>query len=119
MATDISADLHGLDYSDKVNLIRTARTYNYSLTASDGGTVSFKVESVQPPLLGEMGGNDYYTIIEPKVKVSSGHTHNGSFTVPKTQLTASESTDQTIIQLTFAREALSDGVNYDLHFEPA
>jgi len=119
MSTTISGDLYGVDYSDKYELVRTARTYKYDLTASGGGKVSFKVEWFSPPLLGEVGVSGHWYVLEDKSKVASGTTLNGSFTVPKHQIDSSSSSDQTQIRLTFSREFASAGANYKLFFEPA
>lgn len=119
MSTTLSGDLHDLDYSDKFELVRTARTYNYELTASGGGKVSFKVEWYHPPLLGEVGVSGQWWSLEDKSKVASGTTLNGSFIVPKHNIDSSSSSDQTQIRLIFSREFASAGVNYKLFFEPA
>jgi hypothetical protein len=119
MSTTISNDLYDLDYSDKFELVRTARTYNYELTASGGGRVSFKIEWYSPPLLGEVGVSGHWYDLEDKSKVASGTTLNGSFTVPKHQIDSSSWSDQTQLRLTFSREFASAGVSYKLFFEPA
>jgi hypothetical protein len=116
MSTTLSGELHNLDYNDDFQLTRTARTYNYDLTPSDGGKVSFKVESFQPHY---PGINSKWTTIEDKSKVSSGATLNGSFTVPKTKISDTQSSDSTLIRVTFAREVASAGVDYKLVFSPA
>lgn len=119
MSTTINGDLHNLDYSDHCEFVRTARIYNYELTASGGGKVSFKVEFFSPPLLGEVGVSGHWYVLEDKSKIASGTTLKGSFTVPKTQLSSSSTSDQTQIRLTFSRALASKGVDYRLFFEPA
>ena len=116
MSTTLSGDLHNLDYSDDYQLTRTADSYKYELTPSGGGRVSFKVESFQPHY---PGIPSKWTTIEDKSKVSSGATLNGSFTVPSTQISASDSTNSTLIRVTFSREFASNGVDYKLYFYPA
>jgi hypothetical protein len=118
MSTTIQGDLHNTDYSDKIELVRTARAYKYEVSASGGGTVSFKMEYFQPALLGETGGRDQWWTIEDKSKVASGATLTGSFTVPRTQLTSTTDTDSTRIRATFSREFASTGVDYTLLFYP-
>jgi hypothetical protein len=116
MSTTLSGELHNLDYSDDYQLTRTADSYKYELTPSGGGRVSFKVESFQPHY---PGIPSKWTTIEDKSKVSSGATLNGSFTVPSTQISASDSTNSTLIRVTFSREFASNGVDYKLYFYPA
>ena len=119
MSTTISGDLHHTDYSDKVELVRTARAYDYELSASGGGKVAFKAEFYAPPLLGEVGTHGQWYPLEDKVKVESGDTFNGSFTVPRTQISSSSYSDDTQIRLHFSREFASTGVDYKLTFQPA
>jgi hypothetical protein len=57
--------------------------------------------------------------IEDKSKVATGATLKGSFTVPVTQISANDSTNSTLIRVTFSREFASDGVDYNLYFYPA
>jgi len=116
MSTTLSGDLHNLDYSDDYQLTRTADTYKYELTPSDGGKVSFRVESFQPHYPGIPSN---WSTIEDKSKVASGATLTGTFTVPPTKISATDSTNSTLIKVTFSREVLSAGVDYKLVFYPA
>ena len=116
MSTTLSGDLHNLDYSDDYQLTRTADVYKYELTPSDGGRVSFRVESFQPHY---PGISSKWSTIEDKSKVASGATLTGSFTVPPTKISATDSTNSTLIKVTFSREVLSAGVDYKLVFYPA
>lgn len=118
MSTTIKGSLSGTDYSDKYELSRQARTYEYKLTASDGGKVSFKVEKYSPPLLGESGGGQWYTI-EDKSRVASGTSFEGRFVVPETVLSSSSTSEWSTIRITFSRKALSHAVGYEFYFEPA
>src|SRR5437773_573331 len=108
MSTTLKGDLHHTDYSDSFELARLPRTYTYSLSASDGGKVSLKIETYAPALLGESGGGHWYTT-EEKSKIASGTTLNGEFTVGKTALSSSSYADYTTIKITFSRELASDG----------
>src|SRR5215831_7183274 len=101
MSTTLSGDLHNLDYSDDYELTRTADTYKYELTPSNGGKVSFRVESFQPHY---PGIPSQWTTIEDKSKVASGATLTGNFTVPPTQISSTSSTNSTLIRVTFSRE---------------
>ncbi|HWB96463.1 MAG TPA: hypothetical protein VG672_07165 [Bryobacteraceae bacterium] len=116
MSTTLSGELHNLDYSDDYQLTRTARLYNYELTPSGGGKVSFKIESFQPHY---PGISSKWTTIEDKSKVSSGATLTGSFAVPVTKISDTNSTNSTLIRVTFSREIASSGVDYKLVFYPA
>lgn len=116
MSTTLSGSLYNLDYSDDYQLTRTARDYKYELTPSGDGRVSFKVESFQSHFPGIP--SKWSTIVD-KSKVASGATLTGSFTVPPTQISASASTDSTLIRVTFSREFASAGVDYNLFFYPA
>src|SRR6478672_10555362 len=116
MSTTLSGGLHSLDYSDDYQLTRNAASYNYELTPSSGGRVSFKVESFQPHY---PGISSKWTTIEDKSKVATGATLTGTFTVPTTKISATDSTNSTLIKVTFSREVLSAGVDYKLVFYPA
>ena len=116
MSTTLSGDLHNLDYSDDYELTRSADTYKYELTPSNGGKVSFRVESFQPHY---PGIPSQWTTIEDKSKVASGATLTGNFTVPPTQVSSTSSTNSTLIRVTFSREFASSGVDYKLVFYPA
>ena len=67
--------------------------------------MSFRVESYQPHYPG-IGSK--WTTIEDKSKVASGATLTGSFTVPSTKISDTDS-----------REVASSGVDYKLVFYPA
>ena len=116
MATTLSGELHSLDYSDQYDLTRNADVYKYELTPSGGGRVSFRVESFQPHY---PGISSKWTTIEDKSKVTSGATLTGTFTLPNTRISDTDSTNSTLMRVTFSREALSSGVDYKLVFYPA
>jgi hypothetical protein len=90
------------------------------MTASGGGRASFKVEWYQPhfPDLPKGANQGWATLVE-KSKIASGVTASGEFTVPKTLNGPSSSVSSTEIRMTFAREVLSDGVDYNLTYDPA
>ena len=116
MSTTLSGGLHGLDYSDDYQLTRNAGSYNYELTPSGGGRVGFKVESFQPHYPGIASK---WTTIADKSKVVSGAKLSDTFAVPVTQISDKDSTNSTLIRVTFSREFASDGVDYKLYFSPA
>jgi hypothetical protein len=106
---------NALHYGDDFQLTRTARLYNYELTPSGGGKVSFKVESFQPHYPGIPSKR---STIKDKSEAASGATLNGSFTVPVTRISDTNPTDSTLIRVTFSREVASSGVDYRLAFFP-
>ena len=112
MATYLRGALYGTDYKDSFQLLRHQQTYNYTLTASGGGRVAFKVEQwkVEP----SHGPVEKWYVIEEKSKVQSGTTLNGTFTV-----SVEPGEAQSSILLTFTREFLSAGVDFELSFAPA
>jgi hypothetical protein len=86
MSTTITGDLHGFNTKDQSEISRVACKYDYSVKASDGGTLRFKVEHYtgdQIALDGDALKGEWETI-EERIKIESGHTTTGSFTVPET-----------------------------------
>ena len=118
MSTTIKGDLHGLNTEDKCELGREARTYDYSVKASGGGTLRFKVEHYTGDQLGV--GADYvkgkWITIEERIKIESGHTTTGSFTLPTT-LNAPDG--QGSMRLIFSRGLGTKGVDYEFFMEPS
>lgn len=117
MATTISNDLHGVDYSDVFEYSRKPNGFNYTLRASGGGKVSFKAEYYQPALIGETGTSGQWYTMEEKSQVTSGTTSSGSFTVPEVKLSSSVTAEKTTIRLTFSRALLSEGVDYEFYMQ--
>jgi hypothetical protein len=118
MSTTIKGDLHGFNTEDKCELGRQARKYNYSVQASGGGTLRFKAEHFTGDELGV--GADYvkgkWVTIEERIKIESGHTTTGSFTLPTTR-NAPEGTGS--LRLIFSRGLGTKGVDYEFFMEPA
>jgi len=118
MSTTISGELHGTDTKDTFDYARLARKYNYTVKASGGGTLRFKAEHYTGDQLGI--GADYvkgkWVTIEERVKIESGHTMTGSFTVPHT-LNMDE--DEGSLRLIFSRGLGTKGVDYEFFMEPA
>jgi hypothetical protein len=119
MSYTISGQLHGTDYSDPYTVTRSSGPYSYEMTPSGGGRASFKVEWYQPhfPDLPK-GTKEGWATLEDKSKIASGVTASGTFTVPKTLNGPNSSVDSTEIRLTFAREFLSEKVDYKLVYNP-
>lgn len=112
MSTTLSGELHCTDYNDSYQLLRIPRAYSYRLTASGGGKLAFKIEQF---MVDETKGPaEAWYIIEEKSKIQSGTTLTGTFTVLE-----EPNESQSSIKVTFLREFLSHGVDYNLFFEPA
>ncbi len=118
MSTSVSGELHGTDTKDTCVFGRKTRKYNYTVKASGGGTLRFKAEHFTGDQLGV--GADYvkgkWVTIEERVKIESGHTLTGSFTLPHT-LNMDE--DEGSLQLIFSRGLGTQGVDYEFTMEPA
>jgi len=110
MSTTITGNLFDLDTVDAIEYSRVPRDYNYTLKATGGGKLSFKIEHSSVPL-GSSGGS--WSTIEEKSKVESGHTQSGSFTA------AASGSANSHLKFTFSRAALTKGVSYELYFSPA
>ena len=118
MSTTASGELHGLDTKDTCEYTREARKYNYTVKASGGGTLRFKAEYFTGDQLGV--GADFvpgkWLTIEERVKIESGHTLTGSFTL----IPLYTSTDnQGLLRLIFSRGLGTKGVDYEFFMEPA
>jgi hypothetical protein len=114
MSTTLSGELHNVDYSDSFQLLRIPRTYSYRLTASGGGKLALKVEQFKVDET--KGPEEMWYKIEEKSEIQDGTTLNGMFTVVPE---AGPGESQQSIRITFLREFLSHGVDYELFFEPA
>jgi hypothetical protein len=118
MSTSVSGELHGVDTKDTCEYTRVARKYNYSVKASGGGTLRFKAEHFTGDQLGV--GADYvkgkWVTIEERVKIESGHTLTGSFTLPTT---LNMPDDRGSLRLIFSRGLGTQGVDYEFFMEPA
>lgn len=118
MSTTVSGELHGTDTKDTFELARQTRNYDYSVKASGGGTLRFKIEHYTGDQLGV--GADYvkgkWITIEDRSKIESGHTCKGSFTLPGTLNMAD---GMGSLKLIFSRGLGTKGVDYEFFMEPA
>ena len=103
----VTGTLHGLDYGDNVIDELTQGIYDYTLTASGGGRLAFKVEAHQ-----HVGDKDreHWVTVEEKSKVQSGTALKGDFAADDNLKATCE------IRFNFNREVFSDGVDYLLTF---
>jgi hypothetical protein len=103
----ITGTLHGLDYGDNKIETLSQGIYDYTLTASGGGRLAFKVEAHQ-----HVGAADrqHWVTVEEKSKVQSGTGLEGDFAADDNLNATCE------IRFNFNREVLSDGVDYVLTF---
>jgi hypothetical protein len=100
--TTISGDLHNADYGDNVVRDMTAGVYEYTLTASDGGKLTFKVEC--------KNDRDNWETIEERQKIRDAEV-NGHFTV------LDQTGGSSDVRFNFNREFLGKGVDYVLEYE--
>ena len=118
MATTITGELHGLDTKDTSEISRLPRAYNYSVSASGGGTLRFKVEYYtgdEIALPGD-GVNGSWVTLEDRQKIDSGNTLNGAFTLPHA---VEPSQAETLLRLIFSRGMGTQGVDYNFQMSPA
>ena len=113
MSTTISGSLHDFDTKDTYEKLRVARRYTYTLRATGGGKLRFKLKYYSPPELAEAGNGEWY-VLEDRSKIAGGTTLNGSFTVPETWASG-----KTSLKFIFSRGALTEGVEYEFYMEPA
>ena len=92
-----------MDY-DGAETLETG-TYDYTLTATREGKLSFKVQAR------EFEGNDSWDTIEEKSKIRGGTTLQGSFFAESPPLD-----DEATIRFNFNREFASRAVGYELDF---
>lgn len=115
MSTTITNDLHGTNTSDMFEFLRDARKYNYSVRASGGGNLSFRVEWMLTMHPQGQPNKEIWSKIEDKSKIQSGTTLNGSFSAPE----SFPKSGQARIRLYFTRAVLSEGVDYHFEMSPA
>jgi hypothetical protein len=118
MSTTVKGDLTGFDTEDRCEYARIARDYNYTVTASGGGTLRFKAERYTGDQIGP--GTEFHKghweTIEERIKIESGHTTTGRFTLP---VTSGNPNDMGALRLIFSRGVGTKGVSYDFTMEPA
>src|SRR5687768_10944726 len=110
MSTSISGELHGLNTKDTRELGRVPRRYDYSVKASGGGTLRFKVEHYTGDQLG-VGADEVkgrWLTIEERIKIESGHTTTGSSTLPAMGVAAD---GEATMRLIFSRGLGTKGVD--------
>jgi hypothetical protein len=115
MSTTITNDLHGTNTSDMFELLREARKYNYTVSASGGGKLSFRVEWMSTLHPQGQPNKELWSKIEDKSKIQSGTELKGSFTAPE----SFPKSGQARIRLYFTRAILSEGVDYKFTMSPA
>ena len=118
MSTTITGELHGLNTKDTCELGREPRKYDYSVKATGGGTLRFKVDHFTGDQHG-VGADDVqgsWVTIEERIKIESDHTTTGSFTLPAMGLAAD---GDATMRLIFSRGLGTQGVDYEFFMEPA
>ncbi len=118
MSTSITGELHGLNTKDTCELGRLPRTYDYTVKASGGGTLRFKVDHFTGDQIG-VGADDVdgkWLTIEERIKIESDHTTTGRFTLPAVGVAAD---GEATMRLIFSRGLGTKGVDYEFFMEPA
>jgi hypothetical protein len=118
MSTTMSGELHSFDTKDSSEISRVPGAYTYTVSASGGGTLRFKIEyfsgdEIAPP--GDAVHGQWLTL-EDRQKIDSGNSLNGSFTLPKS---ANASETETQLRLIFSRGLGTVGVDYQFAMQLA
>jgi hypothetical protein len=117
MATTITGSLKSLDTKDTFTIHRKPNVFDYTVSASGGGTLRFKVQAYQPPLVGEVGTKGSWVTIRSRIKVDSGKTKTGTFTVPVTKLSSTQDAEKTEVKVILSRGVGTKGVEYDVELK--
>jgi hypothetical protein len=115
MSTTITNDLHGTNTSDMFEFLREARKYNYTVSASGGGRVAFRVDVMSTMHPQGSPNKEIWVTIEDKSKIQSGTELKGSFTAPE----SFPKSGQARLRFYFTRAVLSEGVDYKFEMSPA
>lgn len=117
MATSVSIsdDLKKTDYSDSNTIGFDIGTYDYTFKVDGGGRASLKIEAASYVLQGEKGKKSWRTIVD-KQKVVSGSTLTGSITLVNS-FADEKAAEIAEVKVTFSREFLGKGVEYDFTME--
>jgi hypothetical protein len=118
MSTTIKGDLHSLDTKGTSDLYKTPGKYKYTVSATGGGKLRFKVKYYSgdeySPFPGDGLKGKWYTLVK-REKVDSGAILSGSFDLP--QSLGGQSTTQ--LRLIFSRGFATTGVDYDFSMQAA
>jgi hypothetical protein len=100
-------------------LLRDARKYKYTVSASGGGKLAFRVECLSTWHEQGRPNHELWSVIEDKSKIESGTTLNGSFNAPASYTATGATPPQSLLRIYFTRAVLSEGVNYKFEMSPA
>ena len=100
--TTITGDLHNANYGNNEEREMEADDYKYTLTASDGGKLTFKVEC--------RNDRNNWETIEERQKIRDAEV-TGHFTV------LNQTGGWSDVRFNFNREFLGNGVDYVLDYE--
>ncbi|WP_164115243.1 hypothetical protein [Sphingorhabdus sp. Alg239-R122] len=113
----IRNDLRKGDYRDAFDRYLEPGRYRYTLTASGGGKVAFKVREHTRQGEGKRI-RKWKILIEPKSRISGGSELDGEFLVHEDKLFRdSEPAETTRTQFIFTRKAFSAGVDYEIDYD--
>ncbi len=118
MSTTVKGDLHSFNTEDKRDLWMDPGKYKYTVSASDGGKLRFKVKYYSgdqySPYPGDGIKGNWYTLVK-REKVDSGASLSGSFNLPESL----SGWPVTQLRLIFSRGVGTNGVDYDCSLEAA
>jgi hypothetical protein len=118
MSTSVKGDLHSWDTKDKRDLWMAPGKYKYTVSASDGGKLRFKVKYYSgdqySPYPGDGKKGNWYTLVK-REKVDSGASLSGSFNLPESL----SGWPVTQLRLIFSRGAATKGVDYNFSMDLA
>jgi len=118
MSTTITGGLHGLDTKDNIKLYKAPKKYKYTVSASGGGKLRFKVKyytgDEYSPYPGDGLKGKWRTLVK-REKIDSGASLSGSFDLP--QSLGGQSTTE--LKLIFSRGFATTGVDYNFSMEAA
>ena len=115
---ELSGELRRADYRDAFDKFLEPGEYSFSLDASGGGKVALKIKAYTYQYEGKRA-RKWKTLVEPKSRIASGSTLNGTFVVPEDQRDRHLDPEETTrVKIIFTRRAGSKRVNYEFECNP-
>jgi hypothetical protein len=117
--TTFSGEIKKGDTKDDITKSLEPGTYNYKLESMEGGKVRFKVEAHLLPLIGETGVHVQSMTLEDRSRIASESLLQGSFIVPRQQLSSQKWADRTEVHFILSRGILTKGSAYKVTYNRA
>ena len=118
--TTISGEIKKTDTKDDVPKSLEPGKYNYKLEAGGGGNLRFKVEAHILPLIGETGNyHEQQMTLEERSRITTDSMLQGSFVVPRQQLSSSKWAEKTEVHFIMSRGILTKGSTWKLTYNRA